>query len=343
MSQYRLMAEWEPQAAVMLSWPHEATDWQPLLHSVYQVYAELAWHICRYSRLLIAAPASSHNTIAELLAKRGVPHDVVRLYDVDSDDTWARDHGPITVASDAGFKLLDFQFNGWGGKFDASLDNAISGALARAGAFMAPLETIDFVLEGGAIESDGEGTLMATRECLLNSNRNGAVNQTDVEQVLQRYFGVSTINWLSSGFLQGDDTDSHIDTLARLCPSNRILYVGCPDPEDVHHQALAKMKAELHEFRSASGAAYELYELPWPEPVYSADGERLPATYANFLILNGAVLVPTYQDPSDALALRTVAEAFPGYDVVGIDCRVLIEQHGSLHCITMQLPEGVVV
>ena len=342
MSQYRLMAEWEPQAAVMLSWPHEATDWQPLLLSVNEVYAELAWHICRYSRLLIAAPASSHNAIVELLAKRGVPQHLVSVYEVDSDDTWARDHGPITVASDTGFKLLDFQFNGWGGKFDASRDNAISGALARAGAFTAPLETVDFVLEGGAIESDGEGTLMATRECLLNPNRNGVVDQGEIEQVLRRYFGVTTINWLGSGFLQGDDTDSHIDTLARLCPDNRIVYVGCPDPADVHYQALAKMKAELHEFRGAIGKPYKLFELPWPQPVYSADGERLPATYANFLILNGAVLVPTYQDPSDALALRTVAEAFSGYEVVGIDCRVLIEQHGSLHCITMQLPEGVV-
>jgi agmatine/peptidylarginine deiminase len=337
MAQYRLIAEWEPQAAVMLTWPHAATDWEPLLEAVTQLYTELAWHICRFSSVLIAAPGSIHADIIQRLVERGVPRHKVQLYAVASDDTWARDHGPLSVKCGDRSQLLDFQFNGWGGKFDASQDNAISKALAKGGAFNVPLESIDFVLEGGAIETDGEGTLMTTRSCLLNANRNGDISQHEVETVLQRYFGVSKINWLDHGFLEGDDTDSHIDTLARLCPGQRILYVGCPDERDVHYDALAKMKQQLHEFRDANDRPYELIELPWPQAVYSANGERLPATYANFLILNGAVLAPIYQDPADALALRKIGEAFPGYEVIGIDCRVLIEQHGSLHCITMQL------
>ncbi|WP_049721590.1 agmatine deiminase family protein [Gilvimarinus polysaccharolyticus] len=338
MGQYRLMAEWEPQAAVLLTWPHADTDWAPLLASVNQVYTELAYHICRFSRLLIAAPEANHAEIKQLLTARGVPEQQVQIYAVDSDDSWARDHGPLTVSRDGVARLLDFQFNGWGNKFDASRDNAISKALANAGAFSAELESIDFVLEGGAIETDGEGTLMTTRSCLLNPNRNGDVSQLEVEQILQRHFGVGKINWLDHGFLEGDDTDSHIDTLARLCPDRRIAYVGCRDKNDVHYDALEKMQTQLREFRDAQGQPYELIELPWPQAVYSSDGERLPATYANFLILNGAVLVPIYQDPADAVALSKVGEAFPGYEIIAVDCGVLIEQHGSLHCITMQLP-----
>lgn len=342
MKPYRLMAEWEPQAAVMLAWPHAATDWAPFLASVTKVYVELTWQICRFSRVLIVAPKAIHPDIQQLLDKRGVPANKILLYTAISDDTWTRDYGPITVSSIAGPRLLDFQFNGWGNKFDAAQDNAVSKTLAADIAFNVPLETIDLVLEGGAIETDGQGTLMTTRACLLNPNRNGEVTQLELEQTLQRYFGVSKINWLDHGYLEGDDTDSHIDTLARLCPGRRLVYVGCSNPQDVHYQALQQMKQQLQSFTDASGKPYKLYELPWPQPIYSSDGARLPATYANFLILNGAVLVPTYQDPADQLALAKIGEAFPDHQIIAVDCRVLIEQHGSLHCITMQLPEGVV-
>ncbi len=339
----RLMAEWEPQDAVLLTWPHKGTDWRRLLPRVEALYRRLVLALSRQALVVIAAPADRLRDIEAQLLNRGVDTERFRLYAAASNDTWARDHGPITVATDSGPCLLDYRFNGWGNKFPSDLDNAITGSLHGQGAFPgAGLQQRNLVLEGGAIETDGRGTLLTTEQCLLNPNRNPELNREQIEGVLRRDFGTARIHWLRHGYLAGDDTDSHIDTLARLCPDDVIAYVRCDDPEDEHFDQLQAMERELKALRTADGNAYRLVPLPWPRPIFSAEGDRLPATYANFLISNGAVLVPTYGDRADASALSQIGKAFSGYRIEGLDCRVLIEQHGSLHCITMQLPRGVI-
>jgi agmatine deiminase len=334
----RLPAEWEAQDGVLLAWPHAQTDWAPLLAEVETVYVAMVATIARFERVvLVVADAAA---VTAVLQAAGVDREMVSLYQVPCDDTWARDFGPITVMDDGQPRLLDFTFTGWGGKFDARLDNAITTALAAQAAFAAPVTTIALILEGGGIESDGAGTLLTTAECLLNPNRNAHLDRAAVEAQLRRHLGVQRVLWLESGYLAGDDTDSHIDTLARLAPDDTIVYQSCPDPDDEHFAALHAMTAELQALRSVEGRPYRLLALPWPRACYDGN-QRLPATYANFLVINGAVLVPTYNDPADATALAVIGTAFPDREIIGIDCRPLIRQHGSLHCVTMQLPQGV--
>jgi agmatine deiminase len=255
-----------------------------------------------------------------------------------SNDTWARDHGPVTIFEQGQKILLDFVFNGWGLKFAANKDNLITRKLYEKGIFgHDEIRHGGLVLEGGALETDGAGTLMTTTECLLSPNRNPHLTQKEVEELLSEKLGVDRFLWLENGYLAGDDTDSHIDTLARFCSQDTIVYVQCPDKADEHYEALKQMEQELQAFRTRDGESYNLVPLPWPSPCYAEDGHRLPATYANFLIINGAVLVPTYRVPEDATALEVLTACFPSRKIIGIDCRELIEQHGSLHCISMQL------
>jgi agmatine deiminase len=239
--------------------------------------------------------------------------------------------------------VLDFGFNAWGLKFAADLDNRVSRGLAAAGLFRAPVRVPGLVLEGGSIDSDGAGTLLTTTACLLSPNRNPHLDRAGLERALADLLGAERVLWLEHGALTGDDTDAHIDTLARFCPDDTIAYVRCDDPADEHFAPLAAMEAELRAFRTGAGRPYRLVALPWPRPVFDRDGHRLPATYANFLVINRAVLVPTYRDPRDAAALETLAALFPGRKVIGIDSLPLIHQHGSLHCLTMQLPRGTLV
>lgn len=339
----RLPAEWEPQDAVLLSWPHRDTDWGPALDEVVPLYEALAAVIVDYADLVIAAPDTEFADIRQRLKAMNVPIEYVHLLAVTGNDTWARDHGPITVQTQDGrLKLMDFQFNGWGAKHEYQLDNVVTAALFNQGAFPgAELEPQDWILEGGSIEVDGRGTLLTTAACLLNANRNPELSRDDIEQRLKSAFGVRKINWLKHGHLVGDDTDSHIDTLARLCPDNTIVYVQCDDPNDEHYMDLLAMESELSALTDADDQPYALFPLPWPGVVLGDNGNRLAASYANFLIINGAVLVPQYDCPADEDALEQVARAFPGYDILGIPCSILIEQGGSLHCVTMQLPEGV--
>ena len=335
----RLPAEWEPQSGILLAWPHAATDWADLLVDAESVYIHVIEVITRFQLCVIACPEP--DSVRERLETAGIPLERVRLYPVVTNDTWARDFGPITVYEGSRPLLLDFGFNGWGLKFASYLDNQATRLLHAAGAFgSVDRRTIGLILEGGSIESDGEGTVLTTSECLLNPNRNPHLNRAGIEQQLQALLGAEQILWLENGCLAGDDTDSHIDTLARLCPDHTILYQACTDAADEHFPALAAMEEELQRFRTCDGAPYRLLPLPWPHACH-ADGHRLPATYANFLVINGAVLVPTYNDPHDQDAVNIIARAFPGREVVGIDCSTLIRQHGSLHCITMQIPQGV--
>jgi agmatine deiminase len=336
----RLPAEWEEQDGVLLAWPHGESDWQPVLAQVEPVYVEIVRQVSRFETVLLVAPEPP--AVERLLAAAGIDLARVRMYPVLTDDTWARDFGPLTVLEEGRPRLLDFGFNGWGLKFAAARDNLVTRRLHAARAFAAtPLTTVGLILEGGSIESDGAGTLLTTAPCLLEGNRNPHLAQGAIEAALQRYLGAERVLWLEHGWLAGDDTDSHVDTLARLAPDDTILYVACVDPADEHYAELQAMAEELRALRTRQGHPYRLLPLPWPGAKYDEDGQRLPATYANFLVVNGAVLVPTYRDPRDVEALATVEEAFPGREIIGIDCLPLILQHGSLHCVTMQIPKGV--
>lgn len=336
----RLPAEWEEQSGILLAWPHEESDWRPWLPLVELVYAEIVKHISRFEIALIAT-ADSERTAA-LLTAVGAEMARVRLCEIPTNDTWARDFGPITIERNGAPLLLDYGFNGWGLKFACDRDNLVSRRLHRGGAFGdVPLRTVGLILEGGSIESDGRGTLLTTAECLLNPNRNPHLTREEIEETLKVQFGADRVLWLSSGYLAGDDTDSHIDTLARLAPDDTIVYVRCEAAADEHYPPLFLMEKELKHLQTREGKPYRLIPLPWPRACYDEEGNRLPATYANFLVINGAVLVPTYDDPADEAALTAIGAAFPGREIIGIDCRPLILQHGSLHCITMQLPQGV--
>ena len=336
-------AEWFPQSGVQLTWPHAGTDWAPILKEVTECYLRMTYEIASREPLLVVTPEPE---TVEALLKERMPSGVrehIRIVSCPTNDTWARDHGFITLLCEGKPLLLDYCFNGWGMKFAAQLDNRINRRLMEAdvlkGTYTAQL---DFVLEGGSIESDGRGTLLTTAQCLLAPNRNEPLSRADIEARLKHDLHVERVLWLEHGYLAGDDTDSHVDTLARLCPADTIAYVKCTDPADEHYEALRQMEEELQAFRTADGQPYTLVPLPMPAALYDEDGQRLPATYANFLVVNGAVLMPTYAQPAkDDEARRQLQKAFPQHEIKGIDCRVLVRQHGSLHCCTMQFPLGV--
>ena len=318
-----MMAEWEPQSMVQLTWPHKDTDWAPILPEITSVYEEMAREIAKRESLLIVAP-------------EGFP--IPKAFNVQrstftSNDTWARDHGFISVEDNGNLILLDFCFNGWGEKFEAAFDNAINRHLYDQELVRGTYENhLDFVLEGGSIESDGKGTVFTTTCCLMAPHRNQPLTQAQIEDRLKQYLGAERIVWINHGSLIGDDTDGHIDTLVRICPDDTLLYIEA----DADHPDLLAMEGELRTLRTFDGRPYRLLRLPLPRPIYDG-GDRLPATYANYLVINGAVLVPTYAQPDlDAEALRTIALAYPDREIVPIDCRPVIRQHGSLHCCTMQ-------
>ncbi len=361
---------------VQLTWPHKDTDWAPILPEITAVYEEMAREISKREALLVVAPEGTPNLPSS------ISHHPSSIIHLPTNDTWARDHGFITVEDTSALRpqtsalrhqpsaispqpsaisphtsdispqpsaltLLDFQFNGWGEKFEAKLDNAINKHLYEQGLVKGNYEDhLDFVLEGGSIESDGKGTIFTTTCCLMAPHRNQPLTQTQIEERLKAYLGAERVVWLNHGSLIGDDTDGHIDTLARICPNDTIVYTG----GDADHPDLALMEEELKALRTLEGKPYRLLKLPLPRPIYDppvaegiesgdavANDDRLPATYANYLIINGAVLVPTYAQPDlDAEAMRIIGEAFPDREIIGIDCRAVIKQHGSLHCCTMQ-------
>lgn len=338
----RLFPEWHPQDAVQLTWPRADGDWSELLERIEATLEAMVVAIARYQRVLISVPDTATRTrLAASFHQMGVPVQRLRLIVAPADDTWCRDHGPIAVERDGHPVLLDYTFTGWGGKFPAARDNALTRVLESQGVYRARVEPRELILEGGAIDTDGQGTLLTTEACLLNPNRNVDLERQALETRLREDLGVERILWLRHGHLEGDDTDSHVDTLARFCDPHTIAYVRCTDEQDPHFPALKAMEAELQAFRQADGSPYRLMPLPWPCACFAPeDGHRLPATYANFLIINGAVLVPVYGDAADSQALSILADAFPERDIVPIDCRSAIRQHGSLHCLTMQLPQG---
>jgi agmatine/peptidylarginine deiminase len=324
----RTPAEWEPQSAVQLTWPHEQTDWAPILNEITEVYMQMAHAIAEREQLIIVSPMP--------LPTFSDQH--IIIITAPTNDTWARDHGFITVEEEGRKKLLDFKFNGWGEKFAADLDNGINRHLYIANILQGDYEShLDFVLEGGSIESDGKGTIFTTTHCLMAPHRNQPLTQQQIEHKLKLLLGAKRIVWIDYGHLTGDDTDGHIDTLVRIAPNDTLLYVGCDDPQDEQFAGLKAMELQLQALRTTDDKPYRLILLPMPDAIYDEDGERLPATYANYLVINGAVLYPTYnQKSNDDAAAIAIQEAFPDRELIGIDCRAVIRQHGSLHCCTMQ-------
>jgi agmatine deiminase len=339
----RLVPEFAPQSGVIITWPHPDSDWQDSLADVEPVYLAITRAISRYERVLLVCYDDPHlRHVSNLLEKTGASTHAIRHVTLPSNDTWVRDYGPLSVAGRDGTRLLDFTFDGWGGKHESRRDNRISRGLFDAGVFSVPeLTPQSLVLEGGAIDTDGFGTLLTTTRCLLESARNPGMDKAALETCFQDVLGIERTLWLDHGMLQGDDTDGHVDMLARFCSPHDIAYLQCTDPDDVHHGELSAMEQQLRGFISHDGSPYTLHPLPMPGAVYSAAGERLPASYANFLIINHAVLVPVYDDPADQHALGVLQRCFPDREIMAINCLPLIQQYGSLHCATMQLPEGV--
>lgn len=330
----RMPAEWEQQSFVQLTYPHEGTDWAYMLDEVLACFDNIAREIVKRQNLLVVC-ADERQTRERL---KELPQEKITYVQIESNDAWARDHGGITVLKKGKPVVLDFTFNGWGMKYAANLDNQITRKLFEKNIFPKNVKyknRMDFVLEGGSIESDGRGTILTTSECLLSENRNN-LSKNKVEKKLRKYLGAEQVLWLNHGYLIGDDTDSHIDTLARFCSEDTIAYVKCEDKNDEHYEELRKMEEELKLFTDLENNTYTLIPLPMADPVFDADGNRLPATYANFLILNDAVLMPTYNSPKDEIAKQQLQKVFPEREIVGINCIALIQQHGSLHCVTMQ-------
>ena len=408
MIRLRLPAEWEPQSHVLLTWPHENTDWAPMLADITETYVEMAASITRFERLIIATPHPIQ--VGALLSSRLTREQMTRVYicHCKTNDTWTRDHGPITLKDDVtgALTMLDFRFNGWGEKFQWNLDNRITRTLFEDGAFepvtpcylpqgksdmadathaedsavtsqspnttyaqeptkstdlQTPVPTgegsgavsvrlsdhDDFVLEGGSIESDGKGTVFTTEGCLMAPHRNQPLTRDEIEQELRFRLKAKRIVWLHHGALKGDDTDGHIDTIVRIAPDDTLLYHKCYDSGDEQYEDFQALEQELMSLRTIDGKPYRLIPLPQPAAIYQTvtddDGqettERLPATYANFLIINGAVIVPTYGQPElDDAACNAIRDAFPDREIIPIDSRSIIRQHGSIHCCTMQIP-----
>ena len=331
-------AEWHPQKAVQLTWPHENTDWALRLAEVTDCYIKLAYEISVAEQLIIVCKdkAKLQTLLEEKLPKKCLGN--IQLVECPTNDTWARDHGFITVVEEGEFKLLDFKFDGWGGKFEATLDNEINRRLFATGLLRGKYcDCQDIVFEGGSIESDGQGTLLTTSQCLLNGNRNPQLTKEEIEQMLLKRLQSKRVLWLDYGNLAGDDTDSHIDTLARLCPNDTIVYVKCEDKDDEHYEQLALMEQQLQSMCTAGGKSYRLIALPMAPKMYDDEGQRLPTTYANYLVINGRVLMPSYGDAMlDEQAKAVLEKAFPNRSVRMVDCGILVWQHGSLHCSTMQ-------
>lgn len=337
----RFPAEWEPSESILLALPEKDTDWDYILEEA----------VNQYIRLVHAfTSADQHCTLlvhdkehAERLFK-DIPIEKFLIIECDYNDTWTRDYGSISVERNGRMRALDFGFNGWGLKFASDKDNLVN--LQLKDKFIIMPETYrnerDFILEGGSVDSDGQGTILTTTRCLTSPNRNGGKTKKELNNILYHRLGAEHVLWLDYGFLDGDDTDSHIDTLARLAPNNIIIFTGCRDMDDSHFEELLKMRAQLSMFRTQEGLAYNLLELPMPSPIFDENGDRLPATYSNYLVTYTHVFMPVYNQPeNDRLACQTIKVAFPDHEIIPVDCTTLIKQHGSLHCATMQLPVGI--
>ena len=375
---YRLPAEWEPQDFVLLTWPNETTDWAPYLEEIRQTVAEMVRAIAQHEEVMLLSMFKTdvpdelrempNVYVAELPNNDTWARDFGPIVLKSTQPAGSAAEGESSAddeEEEKDFLWLDFRFNGWGEKFQAAWDNMIPYKLWALYGFFEDADYEDhqdFVLEGGSIEADGRGTLFTTSQCLLAPHRNQPLTKEQIEEQLKRRLRVGSVVWLDYGNLVGDDTDGHIDTIVRCAPDDTLVYVGCDDSADEQYADFQALEEQLKALRTADGKPYRLLRLPMPDGIYEVEGdcvavqssnvaarrskvqevqgERLPATYANFLVINGAVLVPTYDQPEkDAEALRVVQQAFPDREMIPIDARTIIRQHGSVHCLTMQVPK----
>lgn len=327
-----LIGEFEEQSFTQIIFPHAKTDWNCCLEDAQRNFIEIIKSIIKYQKCLVVCA-----NLADVKSKFQ-EHQNLFFVEYQTDDCWARDISALCVFKDDKVQLLDFEFNGWGGKFDAQKDDAMTKNIVHH--YNTTTKQINFILEGGAIESNGVDTILTTSKCMLNTNRNTHLDALQITQKLNQYFGASKILYLNHGYLAGDDTDSHIDTLARFISKETIMYIKSTDRDDEHYLELEMMEKELFVF--AKEHNFKLIALPMTDALYF-EGERLPATYANFLFLNGAVLVPTYGVKQDADALRIFRDTFKDRDIIPIECSTLIRQHGSLHCVTMNFASSVII
>lgn len=341
MSDIRFIPEWEPIEYILLALPNKDTDWDYILPEAIDQYQRLVKAITNEG---IKVALLCHNVGEAMEIMQDSNQELITYIPMEYNDTWTRDYGLITVMRNDRLRALDFGFNAWGLKFAADKDNLVNLNLEKKG-LLQPLSyrnERDFILEGGSVESDGKGTVMTTSKCLQSPNRNGGKTKAELNEELLSRLGADHVLWLDHGALEGDDTDSHIDTLARLAPDDTIVFTGTKNFDDSQFEELLAMRAQLTLFRTAEGNPYNLVELPLPNPILDTDGNRLPATYANYLVANGVIFMPTYAQPDkDELAMRSIKIAYPTHKVVGVDCRTLLQQHGSLHCATMQIPAGI--
>ncbi len=341
MSDIRFIPEWEPIEYILLALPNKDTDWDYILQEAIQQYQRLVKAITDEG---IKVALLCHDVGEAMEIMQESDQALITYIPMDYNDTWTRDYGLITVMRNERLRALDFGFNAWGLKFAADKDNLVNLNLEKKG-LIQPLtyrNERDFILEGGSVETDGKGTILTTSKCLQSPNRNGGKTKAELNKELHGRLGADHVLWLDHGALEGDDTDSHIDTLARLAPDDTIVFTGTKNFDDPQFESLLAMRAQLTLFRTSEGYPYNLVELPLPDPVLDEDGNRLPATYANYLVANGVIFMPTYSQPDkDELAMRSIKIAYPTHKVVGVDCRTLLRQHGSLHCATMQIPTGI--
>jgi len=325
----RLKAEWERQNLILMAFPHAKTDWANDLESAKAPFYKLAQAIA-YSQMVYLLCDDIEEAKSYFCSTTNIIFIKAKF-----NDTWVRDYGTLSIEDNGKSRLLDFKFNGWGGKYEASLDNQINKYLKQKGFFSCDLKSIDFELEGGSIDSDGNGTILTTTSCLCNTNR-GGLNQKEVEETLNQTLGAKRVLWIENSYLEGDDTDGHIDMLARFVNSNTIAYISCDDTQDIHYKSLKEMERELKLLKEPNGSPYNLIKLPFTKPIYK-ENDRLPSSYANFLITNRAVVVPTYEDENDKKAVETIRELFKDREIIPLPSRKLIEQGGSIHCSTMNI------
>jgi agmatine deiminase len=331
-------AEWEPHRGTWLSWPHKEASWPGKFAGVPGIFARMVRHLADHEEVHInvAGPEMEHG-VRRLLADEGADSGNVFFHNNPTNDAWCRDHGPIFLEQKNGGKqaIIDWDFNAWGGKYPPyDLDDVVPTRIARE--LGLPVFNPGIVMEGGSIDVNGQGTLITTEACLLNPNRNPQLDRAAIEDCLRAYLGVSRILWLGEGIV-GDDTDGHVDDLTRFVNPTTVVTVVEQDPTDENYEPLQHNLERLNGMTDQDGRPLEVVTLPMPRPVIH-DGQRLPASYANFYIANEIVLLPTYDAQRDDEALTTIRSLFPDREVIGIDCTDLVWGLGAFHCVTQQWP-----
>jgi agmatine deiminase len=331
----RVPAEWEKQEMVLMAFPHYNTDWSDDISSAYSIFIRIASTISYSQKLLLLVEPDSGDIVKEMFCY----HNNISFIPYRVDDTWIRDYGPISIYSDDQRVLKKFIFNGWGGKFNSDRDNQAANHIYKSLYFgPSKLLEVDFILEGGSIDFDGAGTALVTSRSILT--RNPHLTKNEIEAILGTELGINRFLWLDHGYLAGDDTDGHIDMLARFVSRETIVFLECLDRDDEHFQELSMMKEELKRLKNQENKPYKLIGVPMPKAIYK-NSQRLPASYINFLITNSSILLPIYKDESDRIAIEIFRSLFAEREIVPIDSRRLVEQGGSIHCSTMNIASMV--